>query len=157
LVAALVGVGAAAEAAEVLEQRVAAVEKDAGAPGDAAALLVRLGAVYADLDDADSARRCLEKALQRVPDHPSALAAPSRLAVGLDPRAYAEARLREAAAAKDVGAKVAAYLSAGATLQGRVGDAEAARRAFQAVLELEPANAEAIWALSALAPSQAEA
>src|SRR5262249_59690191 len=101
LVAALVGVGAAAEAAEVLEQRVAAVEKDAGAPGDAAALLVRLGAVYADLDDADSARRCLEKALQRVPDHPPALAALSRLAVGLDPRAYAEARLREAAAAQD--------------------------------------------------------
>lgn len=157
LVAALLGVGAAREAAEVLEQRVAALEKEAGAPGDAAALLVRLGAVYTDLEDADSARRCLEKALQRVPDHPSALAALSRLALGLDPRAYAEARLREAAAAKDVGAKVAAYLSAGATLQGRVGDADAARRAFQAALELEPANAEAIWALSALAPSQAEA
>jgi tetratricopeptide (TPR) repeat protein len=157
LVAALLGVGAAREAAEVLEERVAALAKDAGAPGDMAALLVRLGAVYTDLDDRDSARRCLEKALQHVPDHPSALAALSRLARGLDPRAYADARLREAAGAKDVAAKVAAYLSAGATLQGRLGDTEGARRAFQAVLELEPANAEAIWALSALAPSQAEA
>jgi tetratricopeptide (TPR) repeat protein len=148
---ALIAAGGAREAAAVLEERVADVERQGGPPGDVAALLLRLATLRADsLDDRDGARKALERVLAVVPDHPSALAALAKLARGVDARAYADARLREAAGATDVAAKVAALLEAGEALRDRVGDEAGARDAFRRILELEPANAEATWALSAM-------
>ncbi len=153
MVIALSKSGRAREAAAVLEGRVATLEAEGAAPGDVAALLLRLATLRAEqLDDREGARRVLEKVLTRVPDHPSALAALARLARGgADPRAYAQARLREAGAAVDRGERVAALIEAGTTLRDKVGDAEGARAAFAQVLEVEPANPEATWALAALA------
>src|SRR6185436_10343007 len=99
----------------------------------------------------------LEKVLARVPDHPSALAALARLERdGADPRAYAQARLREAGVTADLGKRVDALLDAGRTLRDKVGDTEGARTAFGQVIEVEPANAEAIWALAELAAGGGE-
>jgi tetratricopeptide (TPR) repeat protein len=152
MVEALTRSGRAREATAVLEARIAQVEQTGGAPGDVAALLLRLAQIRAEvLEDGQGARRALEKVLARVPDHPSALAALARLArAGADPREYADALQREASASVDVGAKVRALLEAGAVLRDRLEDVEGARAAFQEVVSLEPANAEAIWALSAL-------
>jgi tetratricopeptide (TPR) repeat protein len=140
------------EAAAVLEGRIDALVKEGAAAGDIAALLIRLAGVRAEqLGDRRAAREALDRALLLVPDHPTALAAAARL-VGseTDPRAYAEARLREAEATRDVEAKVAAYLEVGAALRDRAGDMAGARAAFERALELAPANPEATWGLAGL-------
>jgi tetratricopeptide (TPR) repeat protein len=126
-------------------------EATAGA-GDLAALLIRLADVQAErLGDPDGARATLERALALVPDHPTALAALARLIEGeRDPRAFAEARLREAEALEDIDAKVEALMDAGGTLRDRCGDIEAARAAFEAVLRVRPYHPDATWALAGL-------
>jgi tetratricopeptide (TPR) repeat protein len=126
-------------------------EATAGA-GDLAALMIRLADVQAErLGDPAGARATLERALALVPDHPTALAALARLIEGeRDPRAFAEARLREAEALVDVDAKVEALMDAGVTLRDRCDDIEAARAAFEAVLRVRPYHPDATWALAGL-------
>jgi tetratricopeptide (TPR) repeat protein len=126
-------------------------EATAGA-GDLAALMIRLADVQAErLGDPAGARVTLERALALVPDHPTALAALARLIEGeRDPRAFAEARLREAEALEDIDAKVEALMDAGVTLRDRCGDIEAARAAFEAVLRARPYHPDATWALAGL-------
>jgi Tfp pilus assembly protein PilF len=123
-----------------------------GSAGDLAALLLRLADVQAErLGDAAGARATLERALALVPDHPTALAALARLIEGeRDPRAFAEARLREAEALEDVDARVEALMDAGVTLRDRCADIEAARSAFEAVLRVRPYHPDATWALAGL-------
>ncbi|HWN70371.1 MAG TPA: tetratricopeptide repeat protein, partial [Haliangium sp.] len=126
-------------------------EATAGA-GDLAALLIRLADVQAErLGDPDGAKATLERALALVPDHPTALAALARLIEGeRDPRAFAEARLREAEALEDIDAKVEVLMDAGVTLRDRCSDIEAARAAFEAVLRVRPYHPDATWALAGL-------
>jgi tetratricopeptide (TPR) repeat protein len=147
LAAALARGGHAREAAKVLEE----LAQRGGAEGDVAAWLIRAAALYTgELDDREAARRALDRVLAKLPDHPSALAAMARLAEATDPRAFAATRLREAAAVIDEQAKVAALLDAGRALRDRLDDPEGARDAFRRVLEIEPANAEAVWAMAAM-------
>ncbi len=120
--------------------------------GDLAALLIRLADLQAErLGDVTGARTTLERALTLVPDHPTALAALARLIEDeRDPRAFAEARLREAEALEDLDAKVEALMDAGTTLRDRCRDIEAARAAFEAVLRVRPYHSDATWALAGL-------
>lgn len=152
LVTALVKAGREREAAAVLEGRVEALTRDGAAAGDIAALWIRLAQLRADaLDDIDGARRALDRALELVPNHPTALSVHTRLAdTDTDPRAYAEARLREADALRDIDDQIAALLDAGRTLRERCGDSDAARAAFERVLALRPAHPEATWELAGL-------
>ena len=161
LVQALVGAGRERDAAAVLEDRIQALREargqvadpDAsGAVGDLAALMIRLADLRAErLGDVDAARQILEQVLALVPDHPTALAALARLVEDTqDPRAYAEACLREADALTDRDAKVAALMKAGTTLRDRCDDVDGARGAFEAVLAVRPYHPDATWALAGL-------
>lgn len=130
--------------------------------GDTAALMIRLAQLKAEkLGDPAGAKAILERALELIPDHPTALAALARLFEAQeDPRTYAEARLREADALDDIDAKVEALLKAGFALRDRCKDIEAARVAFERVLEVRPYHSDATWALAGLveqsgAPEQA--
>ncbi len=151
LVAALIAAHREREAAAVLEARIASLD-DSGGRGDKAALLIRLANLRAEhLADADGARRALEQALEEVPEHPTALTTLARLAENQeDPRAFAEAKLREADALTDVDARVEALMAAGIALRDRVADADAARAAFAKVIELRPYHSRATWALAGL-------
>lgn len=152
LVQALVRASREREAAAVLEGRISTLKESGGGRGDIAALLIRLAGLRAEqLGNPDSARTLLEEALALVPDHPTALAALARLAeTQEDPRAYATARLREADAVSDPDAKVTALMAAGETLRDRCEDIDAARAAFEQVIELRPYHADATWALAGL-------
>lgn len=152
LVEALTAAGREREAAAVLEGRIEALTKQGGASGDIAALLIRLAHLRVDrLNDRDGARTALDRALQLVPDHPTALSVAAKVAgADADPRAYAAARLKEADALADVDDKVAALLDAGRTLHDKCNDYDGARDAFGRALALQPANAEATWALAGL-------
>jgi tetratricopeptide (TPR) repeat protein len=153
LIAALVKTGRDREAAAILEGRIAAHATADDAPrGDIAALLIRLAQLQLErLDDRDAARRAIDQALQLVPEHPTALAVLAELASpDDDPRAFAEAKLREADSARDEDNRIAALMAAGEVLQARVGDTAAARQAYERVLGLRPYHAEATWALAGL-------
>ncbi len=152
LVQALIKAGREREAAAVLEGRIAAAKQGGGGAGDTAALLIRLAQLRAEhLGDHKAARAVLDEALALVPDHPTALSTLARLAEAEeDPRAFAEAKLREADARTDVDAKVEALLAAGSTLRDRCEDVPAARGAFERVLELRPYHSAATWALAGL-------
>ncbi len=133
-----------------------------GGAGDVAALLIRLADLQAErLDDAVGAKATLAKVLALVPDHPTALARQvSLLESERDPRAFAEARLREAESLDDLDAKVSALMDAGVTLRDRCEDIDGARAAFEAVLAVRPYHPDATWGLAGLAseggdPSQA--
>ena len=141
------------EAALVLEERARALAADKASPGEQAGIHVRLAMLRArELDDFDGARADLERALALVPDHPNALAELTRLSREReDPRGFAEARAREGAATRDDSKAVEALLEAGATYRDQVGDLDAARGCFKKALERDPGNAEATWALAALA------
>jgi tetratricopeptide (TPR) repeat protein len=148
---ALVAAGRQREAVTALEERLELLERQGSPAGETNACLLRLADLRAALGDTQGARRAVDEVLRRAPDHPSALAAAAKLASGDDPGTYAEARMREAAAAVDVGAKVQAYLEAGRTFRDRVGDLERAGAAFEQAHQLEPQSAEATWALAGLA------
>lgn len=161
LIQALVAAGRERDAAAVLEGRIQALrdargqvaDPDAsGAVGDLAALMIRLADLRAErLGDVEAARKTLEQVLELVPDHPTALAAMARLVEDAqDPRAYADACLREAEALTDLDAKVAALMKAGTALRDRCSEFDAARKAFEAVLQVRPYHPDATWALAGL-------
>jgi hypothetical protein len=170
LVVALVKADRAREAAAVLEGRLEgrndggregsrearrADTLDDAAPmavGDRAALLIRLAQLRAEhLADTDGARAALDQALRLVPEHPTALAVLAQLASpDDDPRAFAEAKLREAAMAVDDDARIEALMIAGAALRDRCADPGGARAAFEQVLARRPYHADATWALAGL-------
>ena len=151
LIGALTAADRHREAAAVLEGRLDALG-DGAAAGDRAALHLRLAQLRAEgLGDAAGARASVQAALGLVPDHPTALGMLARLsAEDDDPRTFADAKLREAEAARDDASKVAALYEAGIALRDRVGDAGAARAAFERLLAVRPYHADAIWALAGL-------
>jgi tetratricopeptide (TPR) repeat protein len=119
--------------------------------GDLAALHVRLAQLRLDSQDREGARTAIEAALVLVPEHPTALSLVGQLqSPDEDPRAFADAKLREAEGAKDEDSKIAALMSAGEVLQSRVGDLEAAQDAYDRVLALRPYHADATWARAGL-------
>ena len=151
LVTALTRAGLDREAASILESRIAA-QDESGAKGDLAALFIRLAQLRdGKLNDKAGARTALDRALALVPEHPTALAALAGLASpDEDPRAFADAKLREADSLSDADARIAALMAAGDVLHHRVGDAIAARAAYERVLALRPYQADATWALAGL-------
>jgi tetratricopeptide (TPR) repeat protein len=153
LVTALVKADRDREAAAILEGRISALAAAGDAPrGDLAALLIRLAQLQIErLDDREGARHAIAQALQLVPEHPTALAVLAALAsTDDDPRAFADAKLREADSALDEDNRIAALMAAGEVLQARVGDTAAARQAYERVLALRPYHADATWALAGL-------
>ena len=175
LVTALAKAGRDREAAAILEQRITDVGEDAddaahGAAssgamtrgrsrGDLAVLHIRLAQLRLDkLQDRAGARIAVEHALALVPEHPTALAVLAQLASpDEDPRAFADAKLREAESAKDEDVKIAALMAAGGVLRERVGDVAAAAAAFDRVLALRPYHADATWALAGLSEQGGDA
>ena len=127
--------------------------------GDRAALLIRLAQLRLDkLDDRIGARAAIDEALAIVPEHPTALAALAQASsADEDPRAFADAKLREAESARDEDVKIGALMAAGDVLQLRVGDLGAAQAAYERVLAMRPYHAEATWALAGLSEKGGDA
>ncbi|HTJ47125.1 MAG TPA: tetratricopeptide repeat protein [Kofleriaceae bacterium] len=157
LVAALVKADRAREAVAVLQGRLEATSDNnkgdmPAAVGDRAALLIKLAQIrFEALQDPNGARVALDEALRIVPDHPTALAQLANLtSPDEDPRAFAEAKLREAELVTDDDARIEALMAAGAALRDRVKDMAGARAAFERVLWLRPYHADATWALAGL-------
>ncbi len=126
--------------------------------GDLAVLHIRLAQLRNDEQDKAGARTAIEHALALVPEHPTALAVLAQLASpDEDPRAFADAKLREAESAKDEDVKIAALMAAGDVLQQRVGDTAAAHAAYERVLSLRPYHADATWALAGLSEKGGDA
>ncbi len=154
LVTALVRAGREREAAAILEDRIDTAIAPNATPsprGDVAGLYIRLAQLRSEkLDDAAGAREAIEAALQLVPEHPTALGVLAQIAhSGDDPRAFADAKLREADSAADDDMRIAALMAAGDALS-RVGDADGARAAYERVLALRPYHADATWSLAGL-------
>jgi tetratricopeptide (TPR) repeat protein len=119
--------------------------------GDLAVLYIRLAQLRHAEEDKPGARQAIEQALALVPEHPTALAVLAELSnADEDPRAFADAKLREAESVSDVDVKIAALMASGEVQQSRVGDLAAAQAAFERVLQLRPYHAEATWALAGL-------
>jgi tetratricopeptide (TPR) repeat protein len=157
LVIALGKAGRDRDAAAVLEARIAAAdEQDDGelamSRGVLAGLHIRLAQIRVEkLDDATGAKTALDEAFRLVPDHPTALSVQALLVpADQDPRAFADAKLREAERAPDDDARVDALMAAGAALADRAGDMDAARPVYERVLALRPYHADATWALAGL-------
>lgn len=153
LVHALVKAGRESEAAAILEGRIEALTEAGVAPrGEIAGLHIRLAQLRLErLDDRIGARAAIDQALALVPEHPTALAVLAGIASpDDDPRAFADAKLREADTASDDDLRIAALMAAGDVLQQRVGDTAAARAAYERVLASRPYHADATWALAGL-------
>jgi len=156
LVTALVKAGRDREAAAILEGRIDAMtstDPEVSVPrGDLAALHIRLAQLRLErLDDKAGARASIELALALVPEHPTALAVLANVASpDDDPRAFADAKLREADSAKDDDVRIAALMAAGDVLQSRVQDTAGARAAYERVLAQRPYHSDATWALAGL-------
>ncbi len=155
LVAALSKAGRDREASAILENRIDTLSAHAeagGGKGELAGLYIRLAQLQVDkLSDRDAARASIDHALALVPEHPTALAVLAQLASpDEDPRAFADAKLREAESAKDEDVKIAALMAAGEVLRSRVNDMAGAHAAFERVLTLRPYHADATWALAGL-------
>ncbi len=156
LVTALVKAGREREAAGILENRIDAMTStDPEVPvsrGDLAALHIRLAQIRLErLDDKAGAQLAIDQALALVPEHPTALAVLASVASpDDDPRAFADAKLREADSAKDDDVRIAALMAAGEVLQSRVQDTAGARAAYERVLTQRPYHSDATWALAGL-------
>lgn len=127
--------------------------------GDLAALFIRLAQLRNDaMNDRDGARKAIDEAIGLVPEHPTALAVLAQLSSpDEDPRAFADAKLREAESSTDEDVKIAALMAAGEVLQSRVGDLAAAQSAYERVLQLRPYHADATWALAGLSEKDGDA
>ncbi len=156
LVAALVKAGRDREAAGILEGRIdvlSSVDPASSLPrGELATLHIRLAQLRLErLNDKIGAKSAIEAALVLVPEHPTALAVLANVASpDDDPRAFADAKLREAERATDDDLKLSALMAAGDVLQSRVGDIAAARATYERVLALRPYHSDATWALAGL-------
>jgi tetratricopeptide (TPR) repeat protein len=126
--------------------------------GDLAVLYIRLAQLRSAEEDKPGAREAIEHALALVPEHPTALAVLAELSnADEDPRAFADAKLREAESVKDEDVKIAALMAAGDVLHTRVGDIAAAHAAYSRVLQLRPYHADATWALAGLSEQGGDA
>ena len=86
-----------------------------------------------------------------MPEHPTALAVLAKLASpDDDPRAFADAKLREAESATDDDVKIAALMAAGWPCAIASHDSARARATYERVLALRPYHADATWALAGL-------
>jgi tetratricopeptide (TPR) repeat protein len=156
LVSALIKADRDREAAAILEDRIDALDAldtdGRASRGEVAALLIRLAQLQLErLDDRDGARQAIDRALELVPEHPTALAVLAELASpDDDPRAFADAKLREADSSHDEDVQITALMAAGDVLHTRVGDLTTARAAYERVLALRPYHANATWALAGL-------
>ena len=155
------------EAVRVLEQRLqGAIPGEAqagGAAGKAATtaaadLQLELAAIRLDdIGDPRGARDAIEAALRMAPESPAALAALARLHLKEnDFRAFANTRVREAAALAGKPEAVAALLEAGRAFREQVSDAAEARACFEKALTEDPRSADALRALAALLASQGQ-
>ena len=150
LVIALGKAGRGREAAAVLESRIAS-DPSGRSKGDTAALHIRLAQLQLDGQERDDARASIEAALALVPEHPTALGVLGQLqSPDEDPRAFANAKLRESESANDEDTKIAALMAAADVLSSRVGDLDGAQAAYDRVLALRPYHADATWALAGL-------
>jgi tetratricopeptide (TPR) repeat protein len=147
--------GLAHEAARVLQQRIE-IER---AGGSSPAAIQRIAGFQLelsllkldDLNDAEAARKEVEAALKVSPENPAALAALARLYLKENGfQGYAETRVREARALRGKPGAVEALLDAGRVFREQLALPEHARTCFEEALAEDPANAEALRALSAL-------
>jgi len=144
LVSALREQGKPREAVAELEHQVA----QGGPPEQIAGLLLQIAALRADeLRDRAGARRVLESLLERFPDHLAARRALADLEQQVDPRAYAEARRRQAATVSDPGVKATLLLDAATVLRDRAGDAAGARAILEEALAAGAGTAEVVATL----------
>src|SRR5204862_271166 len=87
------------------------------------------------LDDPIRALASIEAALERIPNHPPALGALSRLYLKQnDFGAYAKAKTREGKALKGAPEAAAAYLEAGRVYRDQLDNPADARKSFQRAL-----------------------
>ncbi|MBI4512440.1 MAG: tetratricopeptide repeat protein [Deltaproteobacteria bacterium] len=158
LIDALVKVGRLRDAATLLEGQLQDLAAHGRLPDESIPLWLRLAEIMAGgLSDRDGARRTVGKVLALAPEHPGALAILSRLARDADdPRAYADARLREAEAATDDAVRAAALLEAARTLSDRVGEPAMAAEALEKLLAIDPCHAEATWSLASILADNGE-
>src|SRR6185369_11862212 len=157
--------GLANEAARVLSQKIelvrAAVRSEsseiaAAARARVAELSLELSLLKLDdLNDAKGARAEVDAALAAAPQNPAALAALAQLYLKENDFAgYAETRIREAKALTGKPEAVEALLDAGRVFREQIGAPEQARTCFEAALEEDPRNADALRSLAALLASQ---
>jgi len=141
------------EAAALLRERIETSEGGGAPPGEIAALLVRLAVIQStDLGETEAARNALERALETVPDYPSALGELARLHKhDEDWESYGEARMREAEAAPDRQTKVAALMEAAQVYTDKLDSREEAKACLDKVMSLEPNHYGALGGLAELA------
>ncbi len=151
LVIALGKAGREREAAAILQSRIESETASGRSKGDLAALHVRLAQLQLDGHDREDARASIEAALALVPEHPTAVGLLGQLqSPDEDPRAFADAKLRESESAKDEDSRITALMAAADVLSSRVGDLDGAQAAYDRVLALRPYHADATWALAGL-------
>ncbi len=140
---------------ELLEQ----ARKREAPSGEIAALLVKQANMLSQaMGDANAARRCLEEALELVPDYPSALGELARLHRDEeDWPAYVEARMREAEAAVDETEKTAAFMEAATVYREKLKNAEKAKECYLKVLEVDSGFLDAVGGLASLAEEAGDA
>ncbi len=132
--------GRGREAAALLDTRLVKAGAGGASAEDVAMLRLRLAEVLEEAcADRAGAAAVLETLLSSQPHHLPALDRFVRLAHGAaDPRSYAVARLRQAAALPAGEDKLAAILDAARRLRDQAHDLEAAALAFEQAVELEP-------------------
>ena len=140
------------EQAEVLRTRIRAAKRAGASKPELARMHVELGVLEAQLEDAATAERTFEHALELVPEDPRALAELAKLRQGgADWDGYAAAREREAEVAASTGQAVAALVDAARVHMERRRDDVAAKRALERALQKDPDAPEAVALYGSLA------
>ncbi len=140
------------EQAEVLRTRIRAAKRAGASKSEQARMHVELGVLEAQLEDAATAERTFEHALELMPEDPRALAELAKLRQGgADWDGYAAAREREAEVAANSEQAVAALVDAARVHMERRKDDVAAKRALERALQKNPDAAEAVALYGSLA------
>jgi tetratricopeptide (TPR) repeat protein len=140
------------EQAEVLRTRIRTAKRGGASKTQLAGMHVELGALEAQLGDAQAAERTFEIALELAPDDPRALAELAKLRQGgADWDGYAAAREREAEVAANAAQAVAALVDAARVHMERRKDDQSAKRALERALKKDPEAPEAIALYGSLA------